>query len=66
MKTIKNGKQVPARTYYYILDYLDRHYSEHILYSLFKKERLQDLNLGEYNTIFTKVVNSDQQLINNM
>lgn len=66
MKILKDGNSVPARTYYYILDYLDRHYNEHILSNLFNKERLQDLVTGEYDTVFTKAYSEDRQTINHM
>jgi hypothetical protein len=59
MKTLKDGTTVAARTYYYLLDYMDRHFDEKPLYQLFSKERLCDTNIDEYIRFFQKATSED-------
>lgn len=61
MKTLKDGTQVLARTYYYLLDYMDRHFDEKPLVQLCGKERLCDTNINEYIKFFEIATQADLQ-----
>ena len=59
MKTLKDGTEVVARTYYYLLDYMDRHFDEKPLVKLFDKERLCDTTIDEYTQFFQIATSED-------
>jgi hypothetical protein len=61
MKTLIDGTEVAARTYYYLLDYMDRHFDEKPLRQLFNKERLCDTNITEYTQFFQKATSDDMK-----
>jgi hypothetical protein len=63
MKTLKDGTEVAARTYYYLLDYMDRHFNEKPLYKLFKKERLCDTTISEYTQFFQIATDKDLKVL---
>lgn len=59
MKTIANGKEVTSRTFYYLLDWRDRHHDERPLIVMFNKERLSDLTIDEYIFLFRYATEMD-------
>jgi len=59
MKTLSDGKKVTSRTYYYLLDWRDRHYDKFPLTKLFNKEKLSELTLEEYIQLFELATNGD-------
>jgi hypothetical protein len=61
MKTLADGNHVSARSFYYLLDFNDRDNFE-MLYALFNKKRLMDLNITEYIYLFEKA--TEKELIN--
>lgn len=61
MKTLSDGKEVSARTYYYLLDYMDRHWDDQPLKKLCGKSRLMDTTIQEYINFFEKATADDLQ-----
>lgn len=51
MKTLSDGTEVSARSYYYLLDWNEENRKEYI-YKTFNKERLCDLTILEYRQLF--------------
>ena len=51
MKELSDGTKVSAITYYFLLDWNDRN-SKLFMADTFKKQRLVDLNIDEYATLF--------------
>ena len=60
MKTLADGTEVVARTYYYLLDWNEFDGWEFITWS-FKKTRLCDLTIAEYKKLFEHATNSDNK-----
>lgn len=65
MKTLSDGKTVTSRTFYYLLDWRDRHHDEHPLRTMFNKERLHDLTLREYIELFETATIQDMIAMEN-
>lgn len=59
MKTLADGKEVTARTYYYLLDFNERYQWEY-MFTTFNKKRLCDLNIEEYRNLFTHATEVDK------
>lgn len=60
MKTLADGTEVSARTYYYLLDFNDRNNWE-FMYNKFDKKRLMDLTISEYIELFEYATEFDKQ-----
>jgi len=65
MKTLKDGKQVSSRIYYYLLDFNERHNWE-FMFNSFAKRRLCDLNLEEFKSLFAHAVEKDKEYLDNI
>lgn len=52
MKTLADGTEVSARSYYYLLDFNDITRWEYMI-KHFDKNRLMDLTIDEYRELFT-------------
>lgn len=65
MKTLADCTPVPARTYYYLLDYMDRRFDVKPLVKLCGKERLCDVNISEYLKLFRLATEDDITLLSN-
>jgi len=65
MKTLADRTPVPARTYYYLLDYMDRNSNTKPLLKFCNKERLCDTVISEYLTFFKIAIEEDIKLISN-
>jgi hypothetical protein len=61
MKQLADGKQVAARTYYYLLDYMDKNFDNQPLYKAFGKIRLCDITIDEYVQFFERCTKKDLQ-----
>lgn len=61
MKTLADGKQVTSRSFYYLLDWRDRHHDEYPLLNYFCKERLIDLTIDEYIRFFEIATTQDKK-----
>jgi hypothetical protein len=61
MKQLSDGRQVSARTYYYLLDYMDRNFDDSPLYKAFGKIRLCDTTIDEYVQFFDTCTKNDLQ-----
>ena len=59
MKTLADGTQVSARTYYYLLDFNDR-YNWEAMTQMFNKNRLANLNIEEYRKLFEHATDVDR------
>lgn len=59
MKTLSDGTQVPARTYYYLLDFNER-YNKEAMLQMFGKNRLCDLTIEEYKQLFEHATEVDK------
>jgi hypothetical protein len=59
MKTLADGAEVSARTYYYLLDFNDR-YNWEYMYQTFDKRRLCDLTIEEYRKLFEHATDVDK------
>jgi hypothetical protein len=59
MKTLFDGTEVTARTYYYLLDFNDRYNWEYII-NTFNKKKLSDLTIKEYKQLFHYATNNDE------
>lgn len=62
MKELSDKARVPARTYYYLLDYIDRNIDSDPL-AFTGKTSLHSLTLPEYITLFDKAVEADKFLM---
>jgi hypothetical protein len=62
MKTLADGKNVRARTYYYLLDWNKSNNKKYIA-ERFGKQKLYDLTLSEYKQLFNHATVSDLNLI---
>ncbi len=62
MKELSDKARVPARTYYYLLDYIDRNIDSNPL-AFTGKNSLRSLTLPEYITLFDKAVEADKKLL---
>ena len=51
MKTLIDGTEVSARSYYYLLDWNEMN-EKKLIYELFKKSALNQLTIGEYMQLF--------------
>ena len=51
MKTLNDGIEVPARIYYYLLDWNEVNERKYMIDN-FNKTRLCDLNIGEFKQLF--------------
>ena len=60
MKLLVDGKTVTARTYYYLLDWRDRHHDKRPLQTMFGKGKLCELTLKEYFILFEKATDTDK------
>ena len=60
MKRIKNGIQVSARSYYYLLDWNDRDGWKFMM-DKFDKTKLSELNLDQYMILFTHATDVEKQ-----
>jgi len=58
MKTLAEGKEVPARGYYYLLDWNEVNEWEY-MYKTFNKKRLCDLTILEYRQLFCYATQMD-------
>ena len=63
MKQLADGKQVTSRTYYYLLDYMDRNFDNSPLYKTFGKIRLCDTTIDEYVQFFELCTKNDLQAL---
>jgi len=59
MKTLADGTEVSARTYYYLLDFNDRFQWEAMI-QFFNKKRLCDLTIDEYRKLFDHATDVDK------
>ena len=59
MKTLKDGTQVSARTYYYLLDFNEK-YNWEAMVQFFNKNRLCDLTIEEYRKLFEHATDVDK------
>ena len=62
MKTLNNGEEVPARMYYYLLDYNDTG-GKHLMFQLFNKDRLFFLTKEEFLKFFKTISEFDLENI---
>jgi hypothetical protein len=62
MKTLADGTQVSARTYYYLLDFNDR-FEKEAMILMFNKHRLCDLDIIEYRKLFAHATDLDKALL---
>ena len=58
MKTLSDGTEVLARTYYYLLDWNETNNKE-FMFTSFNKQRLCDLNIDEYKILFKHATEID-------
>ncbi len=58
MKTLSDDKEVPARGYYYLLDWNEQNELNYIQ-RVFNKTRLADLTLHEYKMLFKYATSED-------
>jgi len=58
MKKLIDGTEVPARGYYYLLDWNEINEKKFII-TKFDKYRLCDLTIDEYKKLFYEATNSD-------
>ena len=58
MKTLFDGTEVPARIYYYLLDFNERYQWEY-MYMTFNKKRLCDLTIDEFKQLFIHATEVD-------
>lgn len=65
MKTLADGTEVTARTYYYLLDFNDRYEWEFIIKE-FNKRRLCDLTILEYTRLFDHATEVDKLSLTNL
>lgn len=58
MKELTDGTKVPARIYYYLLDWneVDEYNTIHLLYN---KMKLSDLNSSQFNNLFYVATKND-------
>lgn len=63
MKTLADGIEIPARTYYYLLDFNER-YAWKYMHETFNKQRLCDLTIEEYRGLFEHATSVDKMNIN--
>lgn len=63
MKTLADGTQVSARTYYYLLDFNDRYRWKFIIEN-FNKQKLHELTIEEYIKLFDHATEVDKKLLN--
>lgn len=62
MKQLSDKARVPARTYYYLLDYIDRNKESDPL-AFTGKISLHSLTLSEYMMLFENAVQADKVLM---
>ena len=65
MKTLADGNEVTSRTFYYLLDWRDRHHDERPLQTRFGKEKLHELTLNEYINLFYEATIMDRVWMEN-
>lgn len=58
MKTLADGTEVSARSYYYLLDWNERD-NWHFIQTEFNKVRLCDLNRVDYKCLFNKATTQE-------
>lgn len=66
MKRLFDGNEVAARTYYYLLDYMDRRFDQQPLWHHCQKDRLMDTTISEYLSFFKKAVDEDIENLNKL
>lgn len=63
MKTLKDGKQVSSKSYYFLLDWNEKNNWEFIIKE-FNKNRLCDLNIEEYKKLWLHATNCEYNSFN--
>ena len=58
MKTLSDGTEVSARSYYYLLDWNEQNMWQFISEN-FNKGRLMDLTISEYKKLFIEATTKD-------
>lgn len=56
--TLSDGTKVPARTYYYLLDWNDAD-NKVAISNMFGKQRLADLTINEYRLLWSYATQDD-------